>query len=233
MLRRSAKRCLRVRKWRGGGRLHLGNGIRRSRRKRLSRPRPFFLLPPLQTQTAGLRQIRHPGKCPFVQGEALSFTTRGVPGPNLHSLRPVHLYRSSLVSRRRTLFSRKPSSNFVPSVLGFFYDGAADLLSTSRREEHSERNTKAGSRSKTDRITHGVVLWPKNRLPRAISEDFSLIFYLLPNWCRRSVRLLQEIQSGFERSCKKFVQVHMCLQIKPATKPSDISAMLMSGLLAV
>ncbi len=109
---------------------------------------------------------------------------------------------------RRTLFSRKSSSDFGPSVLGFFYDGAADLLSTSRREEHSERNTKADSRSKTDRITHGVVLWPKNRLPRAISEAFNLIFYLLPNWCRRFVRLLQEIQSGFERRPKKFVQVH-------------------------
>ena len=115
---------------------------------------------------------------------------------------------SSCISRRRSLFSRKSSSDFGPSVLGFFYDGAADLLSTSRREEHSERNTKADSRSKTDRITHGVVLWPKNRLPRAISEAFNLIFYLLPNWCRRFVRLLQEIQSGFERRSKKFVQVH-------------------------
>ena len=136
------------------------------------------------------------------------------------------------ITRRRTLFRRKASSDFSPSVLEFFYEGAADLLSTSRREEHSERNTKADSRSKTDRITRGVVLWPKNRLPRAISEAFNLIFYLPPNWCRRFARLLQEIQSSFERRSKKFVQVQMHLQVKPATNRLTSSGMLLSGLLA-
>ena len=112
------------------------------------------------------------------------------------------------ITRRRTLFRRKACSDFSPSVLEFFYEGAADLLSTSRREEHSERNTKADSRSKTDRITRGVALWPKNRLPSVIGEAFDLVFYLLPNWGRRFVRPLQEIQSGFERRFKKLAQVH-------------------------
>ena len=92
----------------------------------------------------------------------------------------------------KTLFGRKVSSDFGPSVPDFSYEGAADLISTSRGEEHSERNTKADSRSKTDRITHDVVLWPNNRLPRAIREalqpDLLPASDLVPSLCPTAPR---------------------------------------------